>query len=205
MDSSHVKFDKAIAILKFHVLSKITTLFRFIEFFVFLLLIISKFSTHLPLTFNISASAEFLQQVFSVTSISPRFVFLLSNAIVFVLFLSSRQFSDQDNSESWNIKADTYMENCENYCLIDETKVISNVCSRKGRKIQKSCSAKIKRVNYEGDGGQKLNRSVTDISWRGKKSPANCYYSAEEMSGEEFQRKVEAFIARQQRSLREEF
>ena len=96
------------------------------------------------------------------------------------------------------------MENCENYCLIDETKVISDVCSRKGRKIQRSCSAKIKRVNCEAGGGRKLNRSVKDISWRGEKSTAKCYYSTDKMSSEEFQRTVEAFIARQQCSLREE-
>ncbi|KAM7470797.1 hypothetical protein LguiA_008980 [Lonicera macranthoides] len=189
-------------IIKFHILNKIPTLFQFIELCVFLLIIFSKFSTHLSLAFHLS---EFLQRVFSfsVTSISPRYVFLLGNAIVFVPLLNSGPFSDRDNdTESCNIKAETYIENCKNYSTIDETKVISDVS---GRRIQRSYSAKIKRVNYEdGSGGRKLKRSVTEICRRGEKSTAKCYYSADEMSSEEFRRTVEAFIERRQMSLREE-
>lgn len=198
------RFRKANVTMKFHILKNIATLFRFIELCVFLLIIFSKFSTHLPLAFHLS---EFLQRVFpfsfSVTSISPRSVFFLGNAIVFVLFLNSGPFSDRDNdTECCNIKADTCFENCENYSMIDETKVISHVS---GRIIQRSYSAKIKRVNYEdGSGGPKLKRSVTEICRRGEKSTANCYYSTDEMSSEEFRRTIEAFIERRQRSLREE-
>lgn len=80
----------------------------------------------------------------------------------------------------------------------------TDLCSSEDRKMHRSRSVELKRCQNEYS-RRELRRSVTE---RSRKS-VNCgagvnSYAEDEMSGDEFRRKVEAFIARQQRSLREE-
>ncbi|KAK4740184.1 hypothetical protein R3W88_003881 [Solanum pinnatisectum] len=101
----NIKLEKANAMLRYKKRQRVTTLFRFIEFCIFLA-IISRFSTQLPLNFNLSK--DYFKGL-GVTLISPRFVFVLGNTIVIILFLISGQSSTKDASTN-NVKIDMYDE-----------------------------------------------------------------------------------------------
>ncbi|XP_055814744.1 uncharacterized protein LOC129884474 [Solanum dulcamara] len=104
----NIKVEKANAMLRYKKRQRVTTLFRFIEFCIFFA-IISRFST------------DYFKGL-GVTLVSPRFVFVLGNAIVIILFLISGQSSAKDGSTN-NVKIDMYDEykqkcsmNKEAYC-----------------------------------------------------------------------------------------
>ncbi|KAI5669118.1 hypothetical protein M9H77_18971 [Catharanthus roseus] len=203
---NNIKAEKANAMLRYKRLKKITAMFRLIEICIFLI-IISRFTTQLPIAFKISG--EYFKGL-SVSSISPLFVFILGNAIVIVLFLKSGQLSSK-NGESNDGKLDLYDEyvkNCErnreayNQEIKKQRKQSSFVSSKKEvvisdppkekKMMHRSHSENLKEVVAKG---RQLRRTETEIR---RKS------AEEEMSSEEFRRTVEAFIARQQRFLREE-
>lgn len=89
-----VKVDKANAILKYRRLRQITHLFRLVEICAVLVLI-SRLSAHLPDA--VKNSGEYFRDL-SVILASPRFVFILGNLIVIILFAKSGQFSGQDSA-----------------------------------------------------------------------------------------------------------
>ncbi|XP_057783110.1 uncharacterized protein LOC131000976 [Salvia miltiorrhiza] len=126
--------------------------------------------------FSTKLSGEYFRKI-SVALISPRSVFLVGNAIVLVLFFKSGRFSGNDFY-------DEYVEKCRKNEGFHDYKAIPT-------KMCRSSSDKL--VVH---GGPELRRSMTEDCRRRRK--------AEEMSSEEFRRTVEAFIARQQRFLREE-
>ncbi|KAG8364339.1 hypothetical protein BUALT_Bualt19G0118600 [Buddleja alternifolia] len=191
-----IRVEKSNAISRYRRGQRITTLFRCLELFVFLV-IVSRFSTQ----FAFSLELEYFRGI-AVTLISPRFVFLIGNAIVIVLFVKSRQFS----SKNGEIAADLYEEYAEK-CrknlqssgikVTEESKGSNNyrssVCCD-DRKMQRSQSEKLERIVRVEERRRELRRSTTE----------RCRKSEDEMSGDEFRRTVEAFIARQQRFLREE-
>ncbi|XP_023532809.1 uncharacterized protein LOC111794869 [Cucurbita pepo subsp. pepo] len=104
-----IRTEKMNAILKYRQLRKIANLFRFIELCL-ILVVISKLSIHLPSAFK--NSGEYFRCL-SMTLISPRFVFLIGNAIVITLFAKSGQFSGTDLSKK-NSVADLYEEFIQN-------------------------------------------------------------------------------------------
>ncbi|KAL1544241.1 hypothetical protein AAHA92_21117 [Salvia divinorum] len=174
MDSikfDNIKMEKANTISRYRSVKRITTLFRVVELLVFAI-VVSRFSTA-------KLSGEYFRSI-SVALISPRFVFLLGNAIVLILFFKSGQLSAQDGEGI----ADFYDEFVEK-CRKNEEKKVFDDCKVISTKMCRSSSEKL-----AVHGGRKLTRSKTE--------------AAEEMSSEEFRRTVEAFIARQQRFLREE-
>ncbi|KAL3510863.1 hypothetical protein ACH5RR_022050 [Cinchona calisaya] len=235
----NIKLEKANAKLRYRRLQKITAMFRLMEFCIFLI-IISKFTTQLPSAFKLSG--EYFRG-FSVTSVSPRFVFILGNAIVIILFLKSGHLSTKDgvgdttNNSCKDDLYDEYMKNCEKYRSVykkesftteenqmkqSNTKSVNGIevvksdaynCCSKERKVnmQRSQSENLKRAvkeEEEAAAGRELRRSVT-AKCRGcvdniEKTSAVRSFKEDEMSSEEFRRTVEAFIARQQRALREE-
>ncbi|OIT01519.1 PREDICTED: uncharacterized protein LOC109226444 [Nicotiana attenuata] len=255
----NIKLEKANAILRYKKRQRMTTLFRFIEFCIFLV-IISRFSTQLPLTF------KFLTEYFKglgVTLISPRFVFVLGNVIVIILFLKSGQSSAKDGSTN-NVKIDLYDEykqkcsmNKETYCeqsiLVKEacceqskrSILVKDTCcerSEKQRKqsilIQDTCCEQSKKQRKQSilveRQVKKIHRSHSENSIslsKDEKKPrrelirsatvgcrkvintdsvkptmtiTTASYPEDEMSGDEFRKTIENFIARQQRLLREE-
>ncbi|KAK6805827.1 hypothetical protein RDI58_003612 [Solanum bulbocastanum] len=97
-----VKLEKANGMLRYKKRQNVTILFRFIEFCIFFA-IISRFSTRLPLTFKLSIECF---KGLGVALISPRFVFVLGNTIVIILFLKSGHSSGSTN----NVKMDLYDE-----------------------------------------------------------------------------------------------
>ncbi|TMX05285.1 hypothetical protein EJD97_025130 [Solanum chilense] len=85
-----------------------TMFFRLIEFCIFLA-IISRFSIQLPL------STDYV----GVTLVSPRFVFVLVNTIVIILFFKSGH-SSAINDSTDNVKMDLYDEYTQKYSMNNE-------------------------------------------------------------------------------------
>nr|XP_018629445.1 uncharacterized protein LOC104105539 isoform X1 [Nicotiana tomentosiformis]XP_018629446.1 uncharacterized protein LOC104105539 isoform X1 [Nicotiana tomentosiformis] len=255
----NIKMEKANAILRYKKRQRMTTLFRFIEFSIFLV-IISRFSTQLPLTFKLST--EYFKGL-GVTLISPRFVFVLGNAIVIILFLKSGQSSAKDGSTN-NVKIDLYDEYKQKCSMNKETHfeqskkqsilvqdtyceqskkqsiLVKEACCEQSKKqsilVQDTCCEQSKKqsILVERQVVKKIRRSHSENSIslsQDEKKPrrelirsatvgcrkvintdsvkptmtiTTTSYPEDEMSGDEFRKTVENFIARQQRLLREE-
>ncbi|KAA0045570.1 uncharacterized protein E5676_scaffold303G00270 [Cucumis melo var. makuwa] len=220
-----IRTEKANAILKYRQFRKIANLFRFIELCL-ILIVISRFSSHLPTA--LKNFTEYFRYL-SVTLISPRFVFLIGNAIVITLFAKSGQFSAKDPSKK-NLVADLYEEfikNSEknnqksprteiNYQIkhIDESRGKASVSVEKvvnnpeeTKRYQRCKSEKMEVVLREKVDRELLQRSETEKCKKMvelKEGRRNSSYPEDVMSNEEFRQTVEAFIARQQRLQREE-
>lgn len=188
--------EKANAISRYQRIQRITTLFRFVELLVFLI-IVSRISVD-QFVSPFKLLGEYVRGI-SVTLISPQFVFLIGNAIVIVLFLKSGRFSATNGGKTTDLY-DEYVEKCQ---MNRERKALEaykfGVCNE-NKKMRRSNSEKLdRRVERR----RELTRSMTEGC---RKSP-DCERklpATDEMSNEEFRRAVEAFIARQQRFLREE-
>ncbi|KAI3446135.1 hypothetical protein Pfo_002800 [Paulownia fortunei] len=206
-----IRVEKANAISRHRRIQRITTLFRFLELFVFLI-ILSTFSNQFVFSFKLSS--EYFRGI-SVTLISPRFVFVVGNAIVIVLFLISGQFSEKKGERSTDFYEE-YVEKCRNNqqtCSKEEKKASDaykySVCYD-AKKMSRSHSENLERAVHGEERRRDLRRSMSEKGRKsvdcGRKAAAagSSPYAEEEMSSEEFRRTVEAFIARQQRFLREE-
>ncbi|KAF7126686.1 hypothetical protein RHSIM_Rhsim11G0179200 [Rhododendron simsii] len=204
MDSVNIvnlKIEKTKANLRYR---RITALFRVVEFFV-LLLMISRISFQFPCSFKFSS--EFFRPLFS-----PQFVFVIGNAIVVILVVKSGRLCS-GNRVTTDFCED-YLENSVKNHIVHEIesenqkkedKIIEdNVNYGERRTIERTYSENLNRV-----GGQKekmkrqLRRTMTE-GRRKSTSAAVGSSPADKMSNEEFRRTVEDFIARQQKSLREE-
>lgn len=191
-----VRVEKANAVKKFNKSTeRITTLFRFLELLIFFV-VFSRFSAHLASPLHLSA--EYLRRVSLAAVISPRSVFVVGNAIVVVLFLISRQFSGERTADFY----DEYVEKCRRNATTASHQTWNKAAAPvveglQKKEMRRAQSAKIERVQAlrTEERRRDLRRSVSD----------KCQKKVEEeMSGEEFRRTVEAFIARQQKFLREE-
>ncbi|XP_057494732.1 uncharacterized protein LOC130779883 [Actinidia eriantha] len=207
MDSINIvnlKFDKANAILRYRRLRKITALFRFVEIF-FLLIMICRFSVQLP--FHLNFSGDYFRNLIA-PLFSPRFVFVIGNAIIVTLFLKSGCLGNKTNTDF----CEEYVENSVKNQIVHEIdtgyqikaeKEVEGHCNYRERKIYRSRSENLIR-----EGGKKLHpqlqRSATENSRKSAAVEVPDGRAEDEMSCEEFRRTVEAFIAKQQRSLREE-
>ncbi|XP_073022436.1 uncharacterized protein [Primulina eburnea] len=200
-----VRIEKA-NISRYRRLERMATLFRFVEL-CFFLIIISKFSSKFPLSFQ--SSSEYFRGI-SVKLISPRFVFVVGNVIILVLFLKSGEFAAKNGGKPSDLYEE-YVEKCrrDQETCVTEEKIAAiadhgnkyGVCSDE-RKIHRSCSDQ--NLAKAATHVNQLRRTMTEEY---RKSAANRRGSSkleDDMSGEEFRRTVEAFIARQQRFLREE-
>ncbi|KAJ8530191.1 hypothetical protein K7X08_037026 [Anisodus acutangulus] len=214
MESSNfhnIKLEKANAILRYKKHQRATMLFRFIEFCIFFV-IISRFSTQLPLNFKLST--DYFKGL-GVTLITPRFVFVLGNAIVIILYLISGQSSTKDSSTN-NVKIDLYNDykqkcsiNKETYC--EQIKKQSILVEKKIRRIHSDNAISLS--HDEKKRRKKMIRSATVgclkvIDTNSVKPTTTTMtttsYPEDRMSSDEFRNTVDAFIARQQRLLREE-
>ncbi|XP_024966083.1 uncharacterized protein LOC112506307 [Cynara cardunculus var. scolymus] len=200
--------EKANAILRFHRLQKITTLFRFVEMFVFLILI-SRFSSQLPFAVRISAD-HFRGISFAV--FSPRFVFVIGNVIVLILLFKSRVVENGDGDGKVDFY-DEYVRRCEKSVVNTSSISTTAIIPSKEKKICRSQSENLMIVERRDDQThRKLQRSVTERKMSKKLDRGGGETAAQEkscavedeLSSEEFRRTVEAFITRQQQSLRDE-
>jgi hypothetical protein len=181
----NIRAEKANAMLKNRQLQKMVNLFWVIQVCV-VLVTISRLSMQLPLA--VKNSTGYFRDV-TVSLVNPRFLFVVGNAIIITLFAKSRQFSAQDCTKKTS-GSDLYEE------------FINSRANSKHSISDQTHQSMAK--DY------RRSQSYSQISNSREKSIVSCESSAkssnaeDEMSNEEFQRKVEAFIARQQRLLREE-
>lgn len=200
-----IKVEKANAILRYRQLRKITNLFRFIEVCLVLILV-SKFSLQLPIA--IKVSGDYFRDL-SVTLISPRFVFVVGNAIIIILFAKSGQFSGQNQAEKCDETHlyDEFVEKSEKGMIeiskSEETLVMVDTYTTYEAKVYRRTQSENPIKDNSDKTHRELRRSVTEKCLKPTDS-CEKNYSEDVMSDEEFNRKVEAFIARQQRFRREE-
>ncbi|PSS19100.1 CTTNBP2 N-terminal-like protein [Actinidia chinensis var. chinensis] len=176
-------------------LQKITTLFRFIELFFFLVLV-SRFSLQIPFNFNLYG--EFFGRIYAAV-FSPRFVFMLGNVIVLTLFLKSGCYGNKSSVDFCAEYVPSSITEPQRRDKVKGITVETDDCRE--RKIRRSRSVYLGKEGGVKQSG-KLSRSVAE-RYR-KTAPAVSSCAAEEMTREEFRCAVEAFIERQQRFLREE-
>lgn len=200
---------KANAMQKHRQLQKIANFFRVIEVCIVLVLI-SRLSLHLP--HAMKNSSGYFHNL-SVLLVSPRFVFVVGNVIIITLFAKSGQFSARDSTKNTS-GLDLYEEITKNS---EKNQKVNQVETRIFDKHIISDESVVK--DYKRTQSEKISRGVCEKSRRElrrlqtqnfRKSDHSCQKLAKsscpevEMSNEEFQRKVEAFIARQQKIQREE-
>lgn len=109
MDSfnfTNLQAEKANVMLKHRKLRKIASLLRVVEV-CFVLVLISRLPLHLPVA-AVKNSSEYFKDL-SVFVNSPRFVFLIGNAIIITLVAQSGQFSTQGSRKN-NPEPDLYHE-----------------------------------------------------------------------------------------------
>ncbi|KAL3383000.1 hypothetical protein AABB24_002471 [Solanum stoloniferum] len=202
----NIKSEKANAMIRYKKRQRVTTLFRFIEFCIFFV-VISRFSTKkLPDYFK----------GFDVTLISPRFVFVLINAIVIILFFKSGHSSAKDGSMD-NVKFDLYDEYMQKYSMNKEAYYEQSKKQRKQSIVaERRLEKRIHRSHSENSlclahdekkTRKRIMRSATvgclkNIDTDTVKPTTS--YPEDGMSNVEFRKTIEAFIARQQRLLKEE-
>ncbi|XP_020584743.1 uncharacterized protein LOC110027588 [Phalaenopsis equestris] len=184
---------------RFHLLQQFRLHFRYIGATAALLLLCYS-SFYIPIPPN--NPGDFLRHAAAIL-ISPSFVFLLGNTIVLLLLAESRQLSSSPESISsefnycdMSYPSPLHLEPIEEL-LCDEKKVFMEVNS-----VRRSQSEKFERVREQPE----LRRAETAVLERERKG-ALAHDSGEsegEEDAEHFQRKIEEFIAKQQRFLREE-
>lgn len=215
MDSfriNNIQVEKANAMMKHRQLKKVANWFRLIEICV-ILIVISKFSSQLPEA--VKNSGGYFKDL-SGFLLSSRFVFVLGNLIVITLFAKSGQFSSQ-NTENEIIKQFTEVENRgkQRSQLVVSEKGVTCKASKSYKRSQsenlrrvscgKSCKElrRMETEKFNGGGEIVVKNSNSNLNLKSK-SKSKSGYPEDEMSSEEFRRKVEAFIARQQKFRREE-
>nr|GEV63208.1 reverse transcriptase domain-containing protein [Tanacetum cinerariifolium] len=171
-------------------LQKITTLFRFIEMFLFLVMI-SRFSSQLP--FAVKVSSYYYFKGISLTMLSPKFVFVIGNMIILILFLKSRSLEKEENDDACY----EYVKTCD-MNVVNCSKVVASK-----PKISRSRSDNRIVKSKDDQTRKELRRSVTDIS-KSTTMTVQKRIVKEELSSDDFRRTVEAFIERQQKILRDE-
>lgn len=197
-----VSVVKANSISKYRRIQRITALFRLAELFVFLVIVV-RFCSQFQ--FSVKSSGEHFRGVL-VTLISPRFVFVIGNVIVALLLLKSRRFSAENCGKGTDFY-DEYVGKCRRNHRTSSNGKLGDM------EMNRSKSEKVLRVSHVEERRRELRRSTTERCQRtanaGRRNAAEngsitSYFPEDEMSGEEFRQAVEAFIARQQRLLREE-
>lgn len=204
-DFSDVKAEKRSAMSTYNLFSSITKTLRVFELCL-VLLFFSWILTRLP--FALRVSADFLR--------SPLFVFAIFNAIIAALLAQSgRRFSattDGGTTETDHISISSQPEPDSGAPVAEQVefqdKQVSDTCKDEVdsgavtdfamRKVcRRSQSDTMKGEDGKRTARGKFHRSKME---NGRKN----FYAHDKLSNEEFQRTIEAFIAKQMRMLREE-
>ncbi|KAK1402704.1 hypothetical protein POM88_002309 [Heracleum sosnowskyi] len=209
MSVFYIKVEKASAILSFERLQNFKFLFRFIEICI-VLFIISTFSTDY-LTFYSRICGDlftFFRSLF-IEILNPASIFVIGNMIILILFSNYGHFSAQE-SERCDNNAVVYNKHFEffeknddmiikqgNHEIHEETNSSLDLCIPEVSKLQRSKSEVFK--SYHD-----VDYSCQTVTKYYRKSVSYNNRVDAEMSGDEFRQMVEGFIARQQRSLRQQ-
>ncbi|KAG5050905.1 hypothetical protein AAZX31_02G051300 [Glycine max] len=218
MDEFLLKAEKANAIPRHNnnnILAFVSKALRILELCLALLLL-SWILTRLP--FALALSAEFLRRLFAFAA-SPLFVFAVSNAIIAALLAQSRRLSSPHSADA------LYREFLQTRTAVSEPhappsptppepvfhdkQIIADMVqdtpsadAAAAAKYRRSQSEKIK-VDAAGKPPRRKQLLRSETEKRSDSSP-EILYPQDELSNEEFQRAIEAFIAKQLRFLREE-
>ncbi|KAL5563036.1 hypothetical protein UlMin_032783 [Ulmus minor] len=211
----NIKAEKANAILRYNQLRKIANLFRFIEVLVVLILI-SRISIQLP--HAVKNSGGYFREL-SFFVVSPRFVFVLGNLIVIILFaksgrFSGKRFSGDDIYEEFIKRSEKNqkifpdqirIEHSQKPITLENRLVDERKCdSSEIKSYTRSNSAILERPRKSN---RQLRRSETqkiEGNFQSGEKVEKSLYPEDAMSNEEFRLKIESFIARQQRFRIEE-
>ncbi|KAG6600586.1 hypothetical protein SDJN03_05819, partial [Cucurbita argyrosperma subsp. sororia] len=220
-------FHKTEKVLSPNLLQMFPKFFRFLEL-CFLLLFLSWILSRLPIALTISA--DFFRKLFGFLA-SPLFGFLLCNAIIFALLAKPTKFSDRsavtivDGDEIDRIYADLIEKSGSDgvherkvETVYQDKQIIAEPISSIDHKIEernadtesesgvdhpkvilRTLSEKLKPKTQS----EKLRRSETE-KCRNLEHSHDILYYQDDLSSEEFQRKIEAFIAKEKKFRREE-
>lgn len=204
MSSAHINHVKTLRINqksypRSNHLRKIMSLFRVAELFLFLVMV-SRFVFQLPLALKISH--EYFHEL-TVMFISPCFVFIVGNAIIIILYIKSRGSLTQSSPPSHDAKAEACVpghitEKQEKQHITPEEKTSDGFLS---------LGCEIYHQSNKNNWSELRRRRLEHVSecfgcCNDTDYCANC--SEDDMTNEEFNEAIEAFIAKQQKLLREE-
>lgn len=224
----NVKAEKAHAMMRYQRLRRTAGLFRYFFEICLVLSLMLWLSPKLPLTFTIFS--DYIRHICLLLK-SPRFMFVIGNAIILTLFAKSGQVSGDNNG------SDLYDEFVRNSSRMEKIRhENANIISSPVPEVEHiqevavSVTAPIAPVVYEDkeivsvkkqepnataklvleSPAKKYERSRSENMKKVEK-PKKVYRRsktiksrAEEMSNEEFNRTIEEFIAKQVRFIREE-
>ncbi|KAG1342814.1 hypothetical protein COCNU_05G010430 [Cocos nucifera] len=178
-------------------LQEMKRLFRCVEALAAVLLL-SWYSARLPTA--VGLSCDLLRRLAALL-LSPRFVFLLGNAIVLILFARSGHSSPPPAVDSLSAGAgDIYDEFVDRRRRMMQYPAAEVVCEDKKVCVEGPACRRSRSERLElGPSAPELRRSVTEVDSSDQKQPV-----ASEEDAEEFRRTVEAFIAKQLRFHRQE-
>ncbi|KAL5713287.1 hypothetical protein ACHQM5_015379 [Ranunculus cassubicifolius] len=244
MDSffiDNVKAEKAIAMKRYQRFRKIADALRYVFEICVVLMLFAWISTRLP-----STLCDIFRD-FSSLFVSPRFMFVVGNAIILTLFAKSGQFSGENSGTGNFSGTELYDEFVKNSVSRDKiapeisspvpeitineeasppsVKEEMKVYEDKQILMEENCSKIISNSNPEIDIGTVPSNNVAVTAKQSKKYQRSQSEKTkqkekpkqkelrrwktersreEEMSNEEFNRTIEAFIAKQVKFIREE-
>lgn len=172
------------------------------------LLLLTWTAARLP--FAVRISGEYLRRLVNIV-VSHLFIFLLSNAIVLVLFCKSRSLFHlhhgfQDYRQTQIDFCQDFIANAAYFAgescrrgqeiVYQDKRTILEVTKVRARSHRRSQSVNSRRES--GACGRRLRRSETEIRRRvGEEAAPEKAEVVDQLSNEEFQRAIEAFIAKQ--------
>ncbi|XP_057532837.1 uncharacterized protein LOC130810719 [Amaranthus tricolor] len=216
MDTYHeidtIKLEKLKAMQRYRTFNKIANIIRMLEIIVaisFISYSISFGSSYLPALFELAD--KFLRRLSSLI-FSPHFVFVIGNIIIVTLFAksSSEKTSFTSNNAGEEIFGEVETVVAESPVVVKEVPAVE--VREKEEKIYRRTKSAGEIVVVKEDEKKVLQRSETQIRRKIENTEKNPVilrrkgrtFEEDELSNEEFRRKVEAFIERQQKFLREE-
>lgn len=225
-DFDTVKAEKAKAMLRYRRLQTVANFFRVIEL-CFVVLLLSWISTRLPSA--VKLSGDYLRQIPAVIA-TPTLAFLLTNVIILTLISSSGRILGGGDAETELYEEVVKRSETEHRSMSNETEEIMYedkqiICEANKKEIKVNSTYEGERVEKSittPDTGLRRSQSVNlktgyleEKFARGMLRRSNTEVCDEEpvaeselddeMSNEEFQRVVEAFIAKQSKFHRQEF
>lgn len=225
---NNLKTEKQNAMLWYRRLENITKLFRIIEFCLILVLLLWIPSS---LPFFLEICNKYICKFISII-ISRLFIFLISNVIVITLLAKSGKLTasgkpDTDTFEEVAKKIESIVnlepENCakesekelvyQDKRIMDEINTVTCDSFVQGalvpellldQKVLRRSQSENFKVDALKKACGKLRRSETEISRKTERSNQTLAECVEELSNEEFQRTIEAFIEKQLRFHKDE-
>ncbi|KAL9228759.1 hypothetical protein vseg_004306 [Gypsophila vaccaria] len=197
-----ITIEKMKAMRRYRTFRKIANVVRTLEIFVAILLVSMSFSwssSHFPAI--LSYSGVFLRRASSVL-LSPHFVFVVGNVIIITLFVNASENSSECSPEN----ADVIVKEEEEFVVTPVTEVVEvekeeeeeeEVVEKVYRRSKSTTS-----VEVAEEAERRVLRRSTTVPRRKSEERMKC--EEDELSDEEFNRKVEEFIEKQRRFLSEE-